>query len=290
MTTSENDFNKVAGVVKAKALPPFSIRLTLEERAALERAAVGLPLGAFVRERLFGSDLDRRSVVAVDFRGEVYALARWSGVRTKEINARFMKPENLPSVEATKAVIAMKMTDKLKSFINDLEASHRKLAPSIDFSRTQMVERHREERRLMRDGHAERWKAEEKERSARLPRGFSGIWGRITGKYRAIRHQNELETLKAWHRDRGEKDGLIAQQLDERRQLQRAIEHMRQERAQEVSEIQDEIAAYMAQRREDLPKLDSFNDKAKGKAQTKSSDKTRSWTKHRGHDGPDFGM
>jgi len=60
MTTSENEFNKVAGVTKAKALPPFSIRLTLEERAALERAAVGLPLGAFVRERLFGSDLEPR--------------------------------------------------------------------------------------------------------------------------------------------------------------------------------------------------------------------------------------
>ncbi len=60
MTTSNKDFNKVAGAIKAKALPPFSIRLTVEERAELERAAVGLPLGAFVRERLFGSDLQPR--------------------------------------------------------------------------------------------------------------------------------------------------------------------------------------------------------------------------------------
>ncbi len=32
---------------------PFSLRLTFEERARLERAAAGLPLGAYIRERLF---------------------------------------------------------------------------------------------------------------------------------------------------------------------------------------------------------------------------------------------
>lgn len=139
----------------------------------------------------------------------------------------------------------------------------------------------------MRDGHTQRWKSEEKERSARLPRGFSGIWSRITGKHGKIKLQNELETLKAWHRDRTEKDVLIAQQLDERRQLQEAIKYMRQERVQEVAEIQDEIAAYIAQRREDLPKLESFNEKAKGKAKVKVLDKTRNWSRPQG---PDFGM
>lgn len=60
MTTSDNEFNKVASTAKPKALPPFSIRLTFEERAALENAAAGMPLGAFVRERLFGEELKPR--------------------------------------------------------------------------------------------------------------------------------------------------------------------------------------------------------------------------------------
>ena len=257
-------------------------------RSAWNASESSATLKAALEERgFFLARGDRRSVVAVDFRGEVYALSRWSGVRTKEVNARFTKPENLPSVEATKAMIALKMTDKLKSFIADLEAHHRKLEPSIEFRRTQLVQRHREERRLMRDGHTQRWKSEEKERSARLPRGFSGIWSRITGKHGKIKLQNELETLKAWHRDRTEKDVLIAQQLDERRQLQEAIKYMRQERAQEVAEIQEEIAAYIAQRREDLPKLESFNEKAKGKPKVKVLDKTRNWSRPQG---PDFGM
>ena len=56
MTTSDNESNKVEITAKPKALPPYLIRLTFEERAALENAAAGMPLGAFVRERLFGEE------------------------------------------------------------------------------------------------------------------------------------------------------------------------------------------------------------------------------------------
>ena len=42
--------------------PPFSLRLTFEERAALEKAAAGMPLGAYIRSRLFdGSTPPRRT-------------------------------------------------------------------------------------------------------------------------------------------------------------------------------------------------------------------------------------
>ncbi len=43
-----------------KALPPFSLRLSSEERAALERAAGRKPLGAFIREKLFDGELTPR--------------------------------------------------------------------------------------------------------------------------------------------------------------------------------------------------------------------------------------
>jgi hypothetical protein len=38
---------------KEPILPPFSLRLSFEERAQLERDAAGLSLGAYVRERIF---------------------------------------------------------------------------------------------------------------------------------------------------------------------------------------------------------------------------------------------
>jgi hypothetical protein len=36
--------------------PPISFRLTADERAALERAAAGLSLSAYIRSRLLGSE------------------------------------------------------------------------------------------------------------------------------------------------------------------------------------------------------------------------------------------
>lgn len=59
MTNSRHRFNKSA---KVKAPPPFSLRLTFEERARLERDAAGMSLGAYIRAKLFGKDvLPRRT-------------------------------------------------------------------------------------------------------------------------------------------------------------------------------------------------------------------------------------
>ncbi len=260
-------------------------------RSAWNASDSAATLKAALEERgFFLARGDRRGVVVMDVRGEVYSLSRWTGVTTKEVNGRFPKPENLPSVEATKAMIATKMTEKLKGFIRDLKSSHRTLSPSIEFRRTQMVQRQRQERSTLKDTQAARWTAEENARAARLPRGFASIWSRITGKYRKIRLQNEMETLKAWQRDRGEKDALIRRQLEERRHLQQAIKHLREEQGQEIGALQQEIAAYVIERRADLPKLDAFNEKAKEKVREKAATKPREWQKPRGYDGPDLGM
>ena len=45
---------------KQKPLPSFYLRFTLEERAQLERDAVGLSLGAYIRSCLFDESLPKR--------------------------------------------------------------------------------------------------------------------------------------------------------------------------------------------------------------------------------------
>ena len=40
--------------------PPFSLRLTFEERAQLERDAAGMSLGAYIRSRIFDKNLPKR--------------------------------------------------------------------------------------------------------------------------------------------------------------------------------------------------------------------------------------
>ena len=57
MTNSHHEFKSAA---KPKTPPPFSLRLTFDERAQLEKQAAGLSLGAFIRSRLFGEDVEPR--------------------------------------------------------------------------------------------------------------------------------------------------------------------------------------------------------------------------------------
>ncbi|MBB93856.1 MAG: hypothetical protein CML68_04520 [Rhodobacteraceae bacterium] len=56
MTKTHHKFNKIA---KGKTPAPFSLRLTFEERAKLEAAANGVPLGAYIKAVLFDGDLSK---------------------------------------------------------------------------------------------------------------------------------------------------------------------------------------------------------------------------------------
>lgn len=59
MTTSRHNFNKIAAKrVKARDAP-FSLRLSFEEKAALLDAANGVPLGAYIKAKLFDEGLEK---------------------------------------------------------------------------------------------------------------------------------------------------------------------------------------------------------------------------------------
>ena len=61
MTTPHREFEKSAKgkPAKVKKPAPFSLRLTFDERAKLEAAANGVPLGAYIKAVLFGEDLEK---------------------------------------------------------------------------------------------------------------------------------------------------------------------------------------------------------------------------------------
>jgi len=77
-----------------------------------------------------------------------------------------------------------------------------------------------------------------------LPRGFSGIWHRITGKYSKIREQNERAAWAALLRDRAERDDLVAMQLDERRDLQHDIRQQRERQQADLLLLREDVARY----------------------------------------------
>ncbi|MEL6479334.1 MAG: relaxase [Pseudomonadota bacterium] len=67
---------------------------------------------------------DRRGVVAVDRAGEVYAIARWAGIKAKQVRARITDEGGLPSVTSAHVEAATGMADRLK----ELKAAYREAA------------------------------------------------------------------------------------------------------------------------------------------------------------------
>jgi len=68
---------------------------------------------------------DRRGFVAVDYQGEIYAIAKWAGVQTKQVQSRLGDQNDLPSVEEAKKQIAQEMLTTMHRLSNKLDAHPR---------------------------------------------------------------------------------------------------------------------------------------------------------------------
>ncbi|MDT0499193.1 hypothetical protein RM530_17760 [Algiphilus sp. W345] len=186
---------------------------------------------------------DRRSFVAVDMHGEVYAIAKWVGIKTKSVRARLGDEDDgkLPSVarcrEDTAAQVSQRLQE-LKAAQDRVNALQRAKAAS---ERKALIDRHRHERKQLDERLRERWNKEAVARQTRFNKGLHGLWDRLTGQHGRIRGQNERETLAAYERDRAEKDGLIFKQLEQRRALIQRHRQMRTQRHEFSRDLQKDI-------------------------------------------------
>jgi len=179
---------------------------------------------------------DRRGYVALDHKGEVYSIAKYTGVRTKTVRERLGDPQQLPSIEQAKEQFASDMSVKLSEYLKQAKQVKQRRSASSEFKRKELVERQRSEREKLEHKHKERWDAETNERAKRLSGGLKGVWHRLTGKHATIKHQNEQEALLAFQRDRKEKDELIFGHIDQRQQL-----NLRQRSEQHSNELEIEL-------------------------------------------------
>ncbi len=188
---------------------------------------------------------DRRGFVAVDWRGEVYAISRWVGVKAKDVKARLGSPDELPSVEKTKLQLAAKFTDKLQQFVGEVTSSHGKAEARLKQTRQALANRHRQERAQLKEKQKARRQQETQTRSSRLPTGLKALWFRVTGKYRAIKKQNEIEATNCNLRDRAERQELIDKQLRERRHLQYEFRLLRHHYGIQIKKLNRDMGEYL---------------------------------------------
>ncbi len=96
--------------------------------------------------------------------------------------------------------------------------SQRKSAASvapINALKKTLIEKQRAEREALHQQQEARWAADAKLRSARLRKGWSGLWDKVTGQSKQTRARNELEALQAQQRDRLQRDQLVWAHIQE---------------------------------------------------------------------------
>lgn len=202
---------------------------------------------------------DRRGFVAIDMKGEVYAIAKWTGQRTRAVREKLGNENDLDGIERTQARIASRMTPKLKTLLKDADLSFQKQMAKLAFRKSQIVQHQREERKALKAHQKARWARETRTRAARLSRGFKGIWDRLTGKYAKIRDENDAHAYDCFIRDRSQRDRLTEEHLNERRLFQKYVALIRAQHHEQQAGLRCELARQLNLAETPQPKRDFDN-------------------------------
>ncbi|MEO1242764.1 MAG: relaxase [Pseudomonadota bacterium] len=216
---------------------------------------------------------DRRGFVGVDERGEVFAIPRMAGVKTKVVRERLGDEDNLRSVAAVKDRIARGMLPKLKDFDEELTAQQQKKIAEIKARKASLVERQREERKAFAAKLDARKQKEAVERQARFRTGFKGLWDRVSGAHRKIKTNNERLAELCFRRDRAEKDALIFKQAAQRRAFKADVQEQKQYYIEQRRSLKQDIQSYQQMKAPPNPTQDAraaFMDRRKQNQITRS--------------------
>ena len=203
---------------------------------------------------LFLAKGDRRGFVLIDYDGSVHALPRLLDVKTKDVRARLGDSVDLPSVAETLAMIRERMKPALRRHIEESRKRFRRRMAKLQQETDTVTQRHRAAREQLGRQHEQEWQSETAARAARLPKGLRGLWTRVTGRYQAIRVQNEAEARETMTRHAIERQALGDRQLVERCLLQAQIKTLRAEQAELLSYlhygVSDDFTRTRSQRKE----------------------------------------
>ncbi|MBA4130063.1 MAG: relaxase [Hyphomicrobium sp.] len=180
---------------------------------------------------------DRRGHVALTHDGEVLSVSRYTGKKTKEIEARLGKPETYPSIADARTQLAKDLSQAYQRQRKEADALKRHQLAPLEQKRLEMATAHRLERARLDTRQRDRWTLESKERAARIPGGMRGLWSRLSGQQAQIQKQNEREAYEALQRDRAQRQAIIDAQIAERQRLQAQIKAVRDRHAALLREL-----------------------------------------------------
>lgn len=212
---------------KRQGVDPREIKQAFQQ--AWERCDSQISFKNALEERgYFLARGDRRGFVALDVGGNAHSIAKWAGIKAKDVKAKLVSPEGLPSVDEARADIRGKVTAQMRDYIGQIKTQHVDDAKPPLEEKERLTSQHRTERRKLNEGQKHRWAAETKIRNDRLNKGVRGLFDRLSGKANTTRKQNEAEAFAAFKRDKTQKQALIEAQFKERKALQKQFTKLRE--------------------------------------------------------------
>ncbi|UWS78089.1 relaxase/mobilization nuclease domain-containing protein [Phaeobacter sp. G2] len=178
---------------------------------------------------------DRRGFVALDVDGNVYAIPKWTGLKSKDVKAKLGSPEDLSSVDETRSSIRSRVSGQMREYIAQVKERQAQEFKPLRAEHQAMKTSHKSERLKLKDGQSKRWAEETKERSSRLNKGLRGLFDGLSGKNKSIRLQNEREARLAAKRDQDQRDFMVKEQMKERQSLQQGFRRLRRTQQEQRS-------------------------------------------------------
>ncbi|WP_306050698.1 relaxase/mobilization nuclease domain-containing protein [Oceaniradius stylonematis] len=188
---------------------------------------------------------DRRGFVFVDLYGEVYSVAKWLGVKTKDVKLKLGTSEALPSVDAATAELKGKVSERLLQLIEQAKQKQVEALLPLKAEQRDLTHLHISERMALSTLHRERHEAETASRMARFNKGWRGLWDRLTGRAAKLRSENEEEAALCKRRDRMELDEMVTKHLRERRTLEAKITVLTERHMEERKRLFGMVADYL---------------------------------------------
>ena len=200
---------------------------------------------------------DRRGFVAVDHKGEVYPVSRWTSQKSKQIRDKLGDFKDLPSLAEARTQIASEMLGKMHDFQKDIEAKEKEQKAKDEEARKKLEAEQEAKQKALLAEQAKQKATDEKTRKARLRKGWKGLLDRLTGERKRMLQRNEQEAREKHIRDHNE---FIA--IANRRRIDEAALKARQDKNLERYKADKEEVKHDAQEYQDM-KANPDDDKKK---------------------------
>jgi len=226
-----------------------------------------------------------RGHIAVDYKGEKYAISKWVGIKAKQVRAKLGEADNLPSIAQAHKLAANNVADRLTELKAEQEREAREKQKRLTQAAEQLRKRQYAERIQLARQQLLRFNREETIRKARLRKGIRGLFDRLTGKRKRTLEQNKQQAFQAQLRDKRERELHLTTEQNARRLVKQKADLEREKLAKAKRELKDDI-----QRIETKVELVKDQDRQAFKVKRQNQNKRPSRRRSKARDNPKFSM